>query len=202
MTLILEYFLNSTSLLRLAASSIGLRVFLPNAHRLSNSISSIAGLTVNISCIVNGQKQSADVNPNLLLVDFLREKLGLTGTKNPLDYGQTGACTILLNGKAVKSSMMLAVQADNSELVTVEGLSDSEHLSALQESFKTFHAVQCGYCTPAALLVLTELLNRIDSPTEEQIRMQLDSVLCRCTGFQNIVLAALDVAKGNPTTQQ
>ena len=147
---------------------------------------------MNISCIVNGQKQSADVNPNLLLVDFLRENLGLTGTKNPLDYGQTGACTILLNGKAVKSSMMLAVQADNCELVTVEGLSDSEHLSALQESFKTFHAVQCGYCTPAALLV----------PTEEQIRMQLDSVLCRCTGFQNIVLAALDVAKVNPTTRQ
>ena len=154
-----------------------------------------------ISCTVNGHKTSADVEPKTLLVDFLRDDLGLTGTKNPLDYGQTGACTVLLNGKAVKSSMMLAVQADNCELLTVEGLSDSDHLNALQTSFETFHAVQCGYCTPAALLVLTELLNRISSPTEEQIRMQLDSVLCRCTGFQNIVLAAMDVAKTNATAQ-
>ena len=155
-----------------------------------------------ISCTVNGKTESADVAPNLLLVDFLRENLGLTGTKNPLDYGQTGACTILLNGKAVKSSMMLAVQADNCELMTVEGLSNSDHLNALQTSFETFHAVQCGYCTPAALLVLTELLNRISCPTEEQIRKQLDSVLCRCTGFQNIVLAAMDVAKMNSTAKQ
>ena len=154
-----------------------------------------------ISCTVNGQIKSADVATNLLLVDFLREHLGLTGTKNPLDYGQTGACTIMLNGKAVKSSMMLAVQADNCEVLTVEGLSDSDHLNALQTSFEAFHAVQCGYCTPAALLVLTELLNRISSPTEEQIRMQLDSVLCRCTGFQNIVLAAMNVAKTNATAE-
>ena len=155
-----------------------------------------------ISCTVNGQIQSADVEPNLLLVDFIRENLGLTGTKNPLDYGQTGACTILLNGKAVKSSMMLAVQADNCKLVTIEGLSDSNQLNALQTSFEKFHAVQCGYCTPAVLLVLTELLSNTASPTEEQIRMQLDSVLCRCTGFQNIVLAAMDVAKSNASAKQ
>jgi carbon-monoxide dehydrogenase small subunit len=156
---------------------------------------------VIISCTINGQQKSADVPPNLLLVDFLREKLGLTGTKNPLDFGQTGACTILLNGNAVKSSMMLAVQADKCELVTVEGLSDSEHLNTLQASFEKFHAVQCGYCTPAVLMVLTELFDRFSSPTEAQIRSQLDSVLCRCTGFQNIVLAALDVGAVNASKQ-
>ena len=150
-----------------------------------------------ISCTVNGHKQSADIQPQTLLVDFLRDHLGLTGTKNPLDYGQTGACTILLNGNAVKSSMMLAVQADHCDIVTVEGLGDSDQLDALQASFQAFHAVQCGYCTPAALLVLTELLNRVTNPTEMEIRKQLDSVLCRCTGFQNIVLAAINVAKDN-----
>ena len=150
-----------------------------------------------ISCTVNGHKQSADIQPQTLLVDFLRDYLGLTGTKNPLDYGQTGACTILLNGNAVKSSMMLAVQADHCDIVTVEGLGDSDQLDALQASFQAFHAVQCGYCTPAALLVLTELLNRVTNPTEMEIRKQLDSVLCRCTGFQNIVLAAINAAKDN-----
>lgn len=150
-----------------------------------------------ISCTVNGNKKSAEIQPQTLLVDFLRDDLGLTGTKNPLDFGQTGACTILLNGKAVKSSLMLAVQADNCDILTVEGLSDSDQLDALQTSFETFHAVQCGYCTPAALLVLTELLNRVTSPTETEIRKQLDSVLCRCTGFQNIVLAAIDAANNN-----
>ena len=151
-----------------------------------------------ISCTVNGQQQSADVAPNLLLVDFLRENLGLTGTKNPLDFGQTGACTILLNGNAVKSSMMLAVQAHNCDLITIEGLGhQSDHFSALQTSFEKFHAVQCGYCTPAVLMVLTELFNRINNPTEAQIRNQLDSVLCRCTGFQNIISAAIDVAETN-----
>ena len=154
-----------------------------------------------ISCTVNGTKKSAEVQPQTLLVDFLRDDLGLTGTKNPLDYGQTGACTILLNGKAVKSSMMLAVQADDCDIVTVEGLGDSDHLNALQTSFEAFHAVQCGYCTPAALLVLTELLSRVTSPTEVEIRKQLDSVLCRCTGFQNIVLAAIDVSKNNALTK-
>ena len=154
-----------------------------------------------ISCTVNGNKKSAEIQPQTLLVDFLRDDLGLTGTKNPLDFGQTGACTILLNGKAVKSSLMLAVQADNCDILTVEGLSDSDQLDALQTSFETFHAVQCGYCTPAALLVLTELLNRVTSPTETEIRKQLDSVLCRCTGFQNIVLAAIDAAKNNALTK-
>ena len=161
----------------------------------------IAGFPVIISCTVNGNKKTAEIQPNRLLVDFLRDDLGLTGTKNPLDYGQTGACTILLNGKAVKSSMMLAAQADNCDIITVEGLGDSEHLDAIQTSFEAFHAVQCGYCTPAALLVLTELLNRVNSPTETEIRRQLDSVLCRCTGFQNIVLAAIDVAKNNASTK-
>ncbi len=98
--------------------------------------------------------------------------------------------------------MMLAVQADNSDIITVEGLSGSEQLNALQQSFEKFHAVQCGYCTPAALLVLTELLTKVSKPTEEQIRMQLDSVLCRCTGFQNIILAAIDAAEANTLTTQ
>ena len=150
--------------------------------------------TVKITCTVNNKSIEADVNPNRLLVDFLREDLGLTGTKNPLDYGQTGACTVLLDGQAIKSSMMLAVQIDRKAIVTVEGLADGQKLNELQSSFEAHHAVQCGYCTPAALLVLTELLNRVAKPTEQEVREQLDSVLCRCTGFQNIVLAALDAA--------
>jgi carbon-monoxide dehydrogenase small subunit len=151
---------------------------------------------VNITCTVNNKSIEAHVEPNKLLVDFLREDLGLTGTKNPLDFGQTGACTVLLDGQAVKSSMMLAVQADGKAIITVEGLSDDQELNNLQSRFEAFHAVQCGYCTPAALLVLTELLDRVAQPTEQEVREQLDSVLCRCTGFQNIVLAALDAAKG------
>ena len=152
---------------------------------------------MNIACTVNNNEIEANVEPNTLLVDFLREKLGLTGTKNPLDFGQTGACTVLLDGQAVKSSMMLAVQVDGKTLLTVEGLSDGQSLNKLQKSFEAFHAVQCGYCTPAALLVLTELLDRVAKPTEQEVREQLDSVLCRCTGFQNMVLAALD-ASGVP----
>ena len=155
--------------------------------------------TVNITCTVNNKTIEADVEPNRLLVDFLREDLGLTGTKNPLDFGQTGACTVLLDGQAIKSSMMLAVQADGKTVVTVEGLADGgDALNKLQSSFEAFHAVQCGYCTPAALLVLTELLDRVAKPTEQQVREQLDSVLCRCTGFHNIVLAALDAAGVHP----
>lgn len=149
---------------------------------------------MNITCTVNNKAIEADVAPNKLLVDFLREDLGLTGTKNPLDFGQTGACTVLMNGQAIKSSMMLAVQADGKTIITVEGLADGDALNKLQSSFEAFHAVQCGYCTPAALLVLTELLDRVAKPTEQEVREQLDSVLCRCTGFQNIVLAALDAA--------
>jgi carbon-monoxide dehydrogenase small subunit len=143
---------------------------------------------------VNGIQGVADINSNVLLVDFLRDTLHLTGTKNPLDYGQTGACTVLVNGHAVKSSMMLAIQANDCEITTIEGLADCKIISTLQASFKKFHAVQCGYCTPAALLVLKDLLDRIPNPSEEEVRRQLDSILCRCTGYQNIVLAALDAS--------
>lgn len=145
--------------------------------------------------IVNGLQGVADVKPNLLLVDFLRDTLLLTGTKNPLDFGQTGACTILLNGQAVKSSMILALQANDCEIITIEGLSDSEFMATMQASFEQFHAVQCGYCTPAVLLVLNDLLTRIPNPSEDQVRKQLDSILCRCTGYHNIVLAALDASR-------
>ena len=99
---------------------------------------------MNITCTVNNKAIEADVAPNKLLVDFLREDLGLTGTKNPLDFGQTGACTVLMNGQAIKSSMMLAVQADGKTIITVEGLADGEALNKLQSSFEAFHAVQCG----------------------------------------------------------
>jgi aerobic carbon-monoxide dehydrogenase small subunit len=144
---------------------------------------------------VNGVQGVSEIKANLLLVDFLRDTLGLTGTKNPLDYGQTGACTVLLNGQPVKSSMMLAIQANDTNITTIEGLADSETIRILQASFKEYHAVQCGYCTPAVLLVLKDLLDRIPNPTELEVRKQLDSVLCRCTGYQNIVLAALDASK-------
>ena len=147
-----------------------------------------------ISVTVNGKLENLEVEPHLLLVDLLREKLGLTGTKNPLDFGQTGACTVLMNGRSVKSSMMLAVQAHGSSITTVEGLSLDGVLSPVQQSFIDNHAIQCGYCTPAALLVITELLASKKTPTEQEIRSRLEGVLCRCTGYQNIIAAALQIS--------
>ncbi len=137
---------------------------------------------------VNGKDYSAEVEPRLLLLDFLRENLGLTGTKS--DGGSTsGSCTILLNGVSVKSSYVLAVQADGSEVVTVEGIAENGKLNPLQEAFWEMYAVQNGYSTPGLIMSLTDLLQRNPSPSETEIRYWLDGVLSRDTGYQNVIRA-------------
>ena len=143
---------------------------------------------VKINLKVNGKDYSAEVEPRLLLLDFLRENLALTGTKS--DGGSTsGSCTILLNGVSVKSSYVLAVQADGSEVVTVEGIAQNGKLNPLQEAFWEMYAVQNGYSTPGLIMSLTDLLQRNPSPSETEIRYWLDGVLSRDTGYQNVIRA-------------
>ena len=143
---------------------------------------------VKINLKVNGKDYSAEVEPRLLLLDFLRENLALTGTKS--DGGSTsGSCTILLNGVSVKSSYILAVQADGSEVVTVEGIAENGKLNPLQEAFWEMYAVQNGYSTPGLIMSLTDLLQRNPNPSEIEIRNWLDGVLSRDTGYQNVIRA-------------
>jgi aerobic carbon-monoxide dehydrogenase small subunit len=143
---------------------------------------------MEISLTVNGKKYHADVEPNLLLLDFLRDNLGLTGTKD--DGGSTsGVCTILLNGVSVKSSFILAVQADGSDIITIEGVSENGQLSLIQKAFWEMHAVQNGFCTPAMILSTMDLLQQNPHPTETEIRTWLDGIYSRDTGYQNVVRA-------------
>ncbi len=144
---------------------------------------------MQISIQVNGKYCSADVEPRLLLVDFLRDTLKLTGTKNGCDTGQCGVCTILLNGVAVKSCTVLAVQADGSNVLTIEGVAQNGQLSDLQEGFWEKHGLQCGYCTPGMVMSLMDLLQRSPQPSEEEIRSWLDGILCRCSAYQNVIHA-------------
>jgi aerobic carbon-monoxide dehydrogenase small subunit len=138
---------------------------------------------------VNGKHCSADVEPRLLLVDFLRDTLNLTGTKSGCETGLCGACTILLNGVSVKSCSVLAVQADGSDIVTIEGVAQNGQLSSLQEGFWERHGLQCGFCTPGMIMSLMDLLQRNLSPSEAEIRYWLDGVLCRCSTYQNVIRA-------------
>ena len=148
---------------------------------------------MEISLTVNGQKYDADVEPNLILLDFLRDNLGLTGTKD--DGGSTsGVCTILLNGVSVKSSFILAVQADGSEIVTIEGVAQNNQLSLLQEAFWEMHAVQNGFCTPAMILSSMDLLIQNPQPTETEIRLWLNGIYSRDTGYQNVISAIQSAA--------
>ena len=140
-----------------------------------------------VKVTVNGVAHSHEVEPRLLLVHFLRDVLGLTGTHVGCDTSNCGACTILMNGKAIKSCTLLAVQADGALLTTVEGLAQDGNLHPIQEGFWEEHGLQCGFCTPGMMLTALDLLQRTPDPTEEQIRMGLDSNLCRCTGYQHIV---------------
>jgi len=144
---------------------------------------------MNISLNINGHARAADVEPRVLLVDFLRETLGLTGTKIGCDTGQCGTCTVWLDGRSVKSCTMLAVQADGAEVTTIEGLSQDGQLHALQEGFWEMHGVQCGFCTPGMVMALTDLLRHNAHPSERAIRDWLEGNLCRCTGYHNIVRA-------------
>jgi carbon-monoxide dehydrogenase small subunit len=138
---------------------------------------------------VNGRDREAEVEPRLLLVHFIREVLGLTGTHVGCDTTHCGACTVVVNGKTVKSCTMFAVQADGSELLTVEGLMKDGKLHPLQEGFKEEHGLQCGFCTPGMLMSSYVLLQKNSHPNEEEIRWGISGNLCRCTGYQNIVKA-------------
>jgi aerobic carbon-monoxide dehydrogenase small subunit len=142
---------------------------------------------VNVALTVNGTRHEADVEPRLLLVHFLRETLGLTGTHIGCDTTSCGACTVLLDGTPIKSCTFLAVQAAGRSLTTVEGLMRDGQLHPIQEGFKEEHGLQCGFCTPGMMLVSAALLEEEPEPSEEQIRWALSGNICRCTGYQNIV---------------
>jgi aerobic carbon-monoxide dehydrogenase small subunit len=149
---------------------------------------------VRVSVTVNGQQRTADVEPRLLLVHFLRDTLGLTGTHVGCDTSNCGACTVHVDGEAVKSCTLLAVQADGSEVTTIEGIGQEGSLHPLQEAFWTNHGLQCGYCTPGMIMAAADLLARTPEPTEHDVREALAGNLCRCTGYQNIVKAVLAAA--------
>ena len=151
--------------------------------------------SVRVSMTVNGAQESADVEPRLLLVHFLRETLGLTGTHVGCDTSNCGACTVHMDGMAVKSCTVLAVQADGSEVTTIEGLGNGDNLHPVQEAFWAQHGLQCGYCTPGMIMASADLLQRNPDPSEQQIREGLAGNLCRCTGYHNIVKAVRSAAE-------
>ena len=149
----------------------------------------------NIGLTVNGERREADVEPRQLLVYFLREQLGLKGTNVGCDTSSCGACTVLLDGESVKSCTVLAVQADGSDVTTIEGLADNGELHPVQRAFQEQHGLQCGYCTPGFVMATVSLLKENSSPTEDEIRSALEGNLCRCTGYHNIVRAVEAAAR-------
>ena len=152
-------------------------------------------MTIKLSLTVNGEPYDvADVEPRLLLSDFLRDMLGLTGTHVGCEHGVCGACTVLMNGDSVRSCLMLAVQANGAEIVTVEGLGSPEDLNVLQAEFREHHGLQCGFCTPGMLMTGEDLLRKYPLATDDDIREGLSGNLCRCTGYQNIVAAIRSAA--------
>jgi carbon-monoxide dehydrogenase small subunit len=150
--------------------------------------------TVSVRLTVNGTEHELDVEPRLLLVHALRDKLGLTGTHVGCDTSNCGACTVHIDGDAVKSCTVLAVQADGAEITTIEGLGTEDNLHPMQEAFWNNHGLQCGYCTPGMIMSASALLARNPNPTEEEVRYGLEGNLCRCTGYHNIVKSVLDAA--------
>jgi carbon-monoxide dehydrogenase small subunit len=150
---------------------------------------------VQVSITVNGQQRSEDVEPRLLLVHFIRDTLGFTGTNVGCDTSSCGACTVHLNGEAVKSCTVLAVQVDGESVTTIEGLAPSEdQMHPMQEAFRENHGLQCGFCTPGMVMAATSLLQEIPNPTEQEVREGIEGNLCRCTGYHNIVQAILAAA--------
>jgi aerobic-type carbon monoxide dehydrogenase small subunit (CoxS/CutS family) len=147
-----------------------------------------------ITCAVNGVRREAEVEPRQLLVYFLRETLGLTGTNVGCDTSSCGACTVLVDGESVKSCTMLAVQADGSEITTIEGLASDGELHPLQEAFRQHHGLQCGYCTPGMIMAGLGLIQDGTGMSDDEVRLGLEGNLCRCTGYQNIVVAIQDAA--------
>jgi carbon-monoxide dehydrogenase small subunit len=147
----------------------------------------VAPSKVTVTMTVNGKEYTSDVEPRTLLVHFIRENLGLTGTHVGCDTSSCGACTIHMNGSSVKSCTILAVQADGAEITTIEGLGTADNLHPMQEGFWEMHGLQCGYCTPGMIMAGVSLLKRNPNPSEEEIRHALEGNICRCTGYQNIV---------------
>ena len=145
----------------------------------------------HITTTINGRAVSADIEPRVLLVHFIREQAGLTGTHVGCDTSQCGACTVQMDGMTIKSCTVLAVQAEGHAVTTVEGISNPRSLTPLQQAFHESHALQCGYCTPGMVMAAQALLDRVPNPSEEQVRDALHGNLCRCTGYQNIVDAVL-----------
>ena len=151
------------------------------------------GVTVRV--IVNGKEREAEVEPRTLLVYFLRESLGLTGTKVGCDTSQCGACVVNIDGYTVKSCTCLAVQVDGSDITTIEGLSEDQNLHAVQEAFWNNHGLQCGYCTAGMIMTSVEFLKRNPRPSAEEVRDGLEGNICRCTGYHNIVKAVMSAAE-------
>lgn len=150
---------------------------------------------VNVQVKINGKERCAEVEPRTLLVHYIRDDLGLTGTHIGCDTSQCGACSIMVDGEVVKSCTMLAVQADGAEITTVEGLGQVDNLHPIQQSFWEKHGLQCGYCTPGVMIAAVGLLKENPNPTEEEIREGLEGVICRCTGYQFIVDAVKHAAE-------
>jgi carbon-monoxide dehydrogenase small subunit len=155
----------------------------------------MSGALVSVAVSVNGTRYEHPLEPRLLLVHYLRDVLGLTGTHVGCDTSQCGACTVLLDGRAAKSCTVLAVQASGSEVTTLEGLGRAGALHPIQEEFWEKHGLQCGYCTPGMILAAYELLQRNAHPTGEEARRGLEGVLCRCTGYHNVVKAVMASAE-------
>jgi carbon-monoxide dehydrogenase small subunit len=150
--------------------------------------------TVHVEVTVNGERREADVEARLLLVHWLRDQLGLTGTHVGCDTSNCGACTVQMNGDAVKSCTVLAVQADGGEVTTIEGLAEGDGLHPIQAAFMDKHGLQCGFCTPGMIMAAVDLLARNPNPSDDEIRHGLEGNLCRCTGYHNIVEAVKSAA--------
>ena len=148
-----------------------------------------------IAVTINGMRHEKSVEPRLLLSDFLRHDLGLTGTHVGCEHGMCGACTIIVDGHSVRACLMLAVQTDGAIIDTVEGLGTIHALSPLQKAFRAHHALQCGFCTPGMLMTITDLLRKYPLATDQQIREGISGNLCRCTGYEHIVAAVRDVVR-------
>jgi aerobic carbon-monoxide dehydrogenase small subunit len=152
---------------------------------------------VQIHVTVNGTAHDSEVEPRTLLVHYVREALGLTGTNVGCDTSSCGACSLHLNGEAVKSCTVLAVQADGADILTIEGLAQDGEMHPMQKAFMENHGLQCGYCTPGMVMAATSLLKENPNPTEREVRLGLEGNLCRCTGYHNIVQAVLACAAGS-----
>jgi aerobic carbon-monoxide dehydrogenase small subunit len=149
---------------------------------------------MKVGCTVNGTRQEHDVEPRTLLVHYLREACGLTGTKVGCDTSSCGACTVLVDGESVKSCTMLAVQADGASVTTIEGLASGDEMHPVQRAFHEHHGLQCGYCTAGMVMAAVSLLDEIPEPTERDVRLGIEGNLCRCTGYHNIVASVLAAA--------